>query len=65
MLPMRWRPDTINGALEYAPFAVDTTLARAPILAAAREFWLMVSQDMRISKGLRGVAVRMVALMAR
>lgn len=62
MLPMRWRPDTINGALEYAPFAVDTTLARAPILAAAREFWSMVSQDERISEGLRGVAKRMMEI---
>jgi hypothetical protein len=62
MLPMRWRPDTINGALDYAPFTVDTTLARTPILAAAREFWSMVSQDERVSEGLRGVAKRMMEI---
>lgn len=59
MLPMRWKPDQINGAAPYEPFEVDFTLADETTRCAAKAFWLSVSIDDFISEDLREVALVM------
>lgn len=61
MLPMRWRPDQINGISDYAPFALDLTFANALSRRAAKDFWLEVSTDRYTSAPLKVVALVMAA----
>lgn len=60
MLPMRWRPDQMNGMSDYTPFEVDYTLANKVTRQAARDFWKKVSTDHFTSSALKDVALVMV-----
>lgn len=65
MLPMRWRPDQINGVSDYTPFEPDGTLASAASRQAARDFWKRVSTDHSTSQTLKEVAGVMVDRVGR
>ncbi len=59
MLPMRWKPDLMLGAPEYAPFEVDISRADACTRAAAHEFWQLLSTHPLVSQALQNVATDM------
>jgi hypothetical protein len=61
MLPMRWRPDPVNGLSDYAPFALDLTFASALARHAAKDLWREVSTDRYTSAPLKAVALLMAA----
>jgi hypothetical protein len=61
MLPMRWKPDPMLGGPEYAPFAMDVSLASTAIRAAAADFWQSVAQGDAFTLRFRHLAGQMVA----
>ena len=60
MLPIRWRPDQINGVSEYTPFEIDCTLVNEATRNAAQDFWASVATDASTSQALKTVALVMV-----
>ena len=61
MLPMRWRPDPMVGAFDYDLFDVDVSQADEVTRAAAKDFWVSLSEHVMVSQGLRVVASEMAA----
>lgn len=63
MLPMRWRPDPMVGAMDYSPFAPDDRLADAAVRLAAHDFWTTLAKHPSVSVALKDVATEMALRM--
>jgi hypothetical protein len=60
MLPMRWRPDAVQGGVpDYAPFEPDAASAAGPAAEPARDFWSRLAAHDGVTRGLRQVAAQM------
>ncbi len=59
MLPMRWRPDPMVGAFDYGIFDVDVSQADQVTRAAAKDFWVSLSEHVMVSQGLKVIASEM------
>lgn len=59
MLPMRWRPDPMVGTFDYEIFDVDVSQAGKVARAAAKDFWVSLSEHVMVSQSLRVIASEM------
>lgn len=60
MLPMRWRPDPVQGgAADYAPFEPDAAASAGPARQVAARFWQALEAEAPVSEALRRVAASM------
>ncbi|MBL8334098.1 MAG: hypothetical protein JNM08_13385, partial [Rubrivivax sp.] len=60
MLPMRWRPDPVQGGVaDYAPFEPDAAAAAGPARPVAARFWQALQAEAGVSEALRRVAAHM------
>lgn len=60
MLPMRWRPDPVQGGVaDYAPFEPDAAAAAGPARPVAASFWQALQAEAGVSEALRRVAAHM------
>jgi hypothetical protein len=60
MLPMRWRPDPVQGgAPDYTAFDPDPVAAGGPALGPARSYWEALAGLGSVSARLRKVAREM------
>ena len=64
MLPMRWRPDPMMGALDYGPFQLDDQLLDPAVRKAAHEFWTTLAARPAVSTALKNVAAEMATRIA-
>jgi hypothetical protein len=60
MLPMRWRPDPMSGALDLLPFTPEEADLRSPACAIAQAFWQAVVDDESITPPFRALAGEML-----
>ena len=59
MLPMRWKPDPVTGALDYDPFDTSGMAASAPAREAAHAFWSALTDHPAVSAPMRQTASEM------
>lgn len=61
MLPMRWRPDPLNGGWDdYVPFEPDERARKGPAVGPATVFWERLEAHNAASQELRAVAGEML-----
>jgi hypothetical protein len=59
MLPMRFKPDPMQGLVDYAPFTPDTRFITPAVRQVAVNFWAALSQEDHVSEELRELATIM------
>lgn len=62
MLPMRWRPDPMTGALDYGLFSTEDIPASPAARSAAQAFWAELAQHAGVSAPLRVAAAGMAGV---
>jgi hypothetical protein len=61
MLPMRWRPNPVNGGWDdYVPFEPDERSRKGPAAGPAAVFWERLEASKATSPGMQGIAGRML-----
>ena len=63
MLPMRWKPDPMTGALDYGLFSTEDIPASPAARSAAHEFWAALGRHADVSAALRVAAAGMAGRM--